>query len=527
MTTNDNNETTMSEKEKTTMSEKEKIMSVREKVRKFIYEYVDIAGRADPGEDDEVIHSLIKANNPEIEWRSENEGYRFTSTRMVDNSGENPVIYIGYAGRNAHSTRATGIIMKMQRKKNNKGWVIFFTLVGNTRNGVTKTYVKELDDIFLTVNETNNGVKLLWFINKKPHWGVEGASRGFLYGFDGIIWIDIAKEIENIYPIDKFIPIAKYLSVEENLIEYDTNYIWGLSRYQLNNFSRGTNIKDILNRIYGKSGQLGLTKNAFGGLNKIITLNQLVRAGSIVRLFRNFPASFFEKMDKTFLHDFECFTHYWLKRHLKGVDYFTKYFNRPKIQEEIFEYFNKFDPQITTGQISRFDAFHRMSQYIGLISDSGYMLRRIRNRTVRNNIFAFRGSVQEIHDLIIVEYNKIKEANQTFKHSKDVKALNGQRVTNTIECVIPKDTHTLVEWGSVQSNCIGSYGDRVMDKSSLIIGFKSTETNQWIGHAEIVKDNNNGWSYITQLLGKHNAPLTQSDDSVIRAFINDWMKDQS
>jgi|GEM_PF-3469768 hypothetical protein len=510
-------------------------MSVRQKIRKFIYDYVNIAGGADPAENDAVIHSIIKDNNPEIEWRDENKGYRFSSTRMVDNSGENPVIYIGYATRNVHSARARGIIMKMQRKKNNKGWVIFFTLVGNTRNGATKTYVKELDDIFLTVNETNNGVKLLWFINKKPHWGVDGASRGFLYGFDEIIWIDIVKEIQNIYPIDKFIPIAKYLSVQENLRADDTHYIWGLSRYQLNNFSRGTNIKDILNRIYGKSGQLGLTKNAFGGLNQITTLNQLMRAGSIVRLFRNFPASFFEEMDKTFLHEFECFTHYWLKRHFKGVDYFIKYFNRPKIQQEIFEYFNQFNPQNTTKpmiennrvNISRFDAFHRMSDYIGFISDSGYMLRRIRNRTVRNNIFAFRGSVEEIHNLIIVEYNKIKEANQTFKHSKDVKALNGQRVTNTIECVIPKDTHTLVEWGSVQSNCIGSYGDRVMDKSSLIIGFKNTETNQWIGHAEIVKYGTNEWSYITQLLGKHNAPLTQSDDSVIRAFINDWMKDQS
>lgn len=503
---------------KTTKEKQMETVYARARVRQFVYDYVNTAGRFGPAIDLWGFEENMKMMYPE---QSVSAIGGFSTIRIVDNSGQNPIIHTGYATITRNGNSSFGMITRMLKKKNNKGWVMFFSLVGNTKTGETKTYVRELNKICLTINETDNGVRLLWFVNKKPCWNVDGMLGGYLYGFEHAIWSDITKEVESIYSIDKFIPIAKYLPLDERNWTIGAS-VWGLNKYDMNNFSHGTNIKDILNNIYGKNGQLGLTKNAFGGLNKVATLNELMRAGYIVRLFKNYPATFFEKINELIKHDFEFLNYPSIKHMFKDVDYFLKYFNRPKVQEEILEYFDKVAQRHVTpdGTIIYID------RLLGLMTDSGRMLRRIRNRTVRNNILQSRGSIEEIHDLIVSEYNKIAQGNRKIKYPETVNALNGQRVTSNIECVLPYDTHTLIEWGSVQHNCIGSYADMVLEKRSLIIGFKDVETNDWIGHAEIVKDINNKWNRVTQLLGKHNASLDTFNDSVIRKFINDWITHQ-
>jgi hypothetical protein len=148
---------------------------------------------------------------------------------------------------------------------------------------------------------------------------------------------------------------------------------------------------------------------------------------------------------------------------------------------------------------------------------------------VRRNVLAFRGSIQDIHDFAVLEYGKMKHQNRKIKYSENVNALNGQRIqgegTMMIECVLPYDTHTLVEWGSQQKNCIGSYADSVLQKTSLIIGFKNVETNDWIGHAEL-KKYVNGVYWISQLSGKYNRRLDPADDRVIREFLENWINNR-
>lgn len=494
------------------------IMGAMAKVRQFVYDYVNTTGMFGPALDEAEFDAYLKKTHPE---HFSDPLSAVSIMRLVDDSGENPIIHTGYASINTRSIsgQSMGIITKMRKKNNNKGWVVFFSLVGNAKTSETKTYVRELDKICLTINETNNGVKFLWFVNKKPCWNIDGALGGHLYGFDNVIWRNIVQEVESIYSIDKFIPIAKYLPFTDSSLKTFGTTVWGLNKYDMNNLSHGTNIKDILNKIYGKNGQLGLTKNAFGGLNRISTLDELMRASYIVRLFKGFPASFFEKMDEIIRHDVECLNYVSVKRMFKEMDYFLKYFNRPKIQQEVLEYLDKVAQRHVTidGRVFYIDTL------LNLMVDSGRMFRAIRNRTVRNNILEFKGSIEELHDLILSEYKKIKQQNRKIKYTENITMLNGQRINRTIECVLPYDTHTLIEWGAVQHNCIGSYADKVLQKSSLIVGFKDIETNAWIGHAEITKDTHNKWSRINQLLGKHNALLDELDDSVIRKFIKDWV----
>lgn len=493
-------------------------MGAMEKVRQFVYDYVNTSGSFEQAIGSEEFGAYLKMMYPEHSWES------LTNTlmmRLADYSGEVPMIHTGYVALTNYG-EPIGIITKMRKKKNNKGWVVFFSLVGKAKSSETKVYVRELNKICLTINETNNGVKFLWFFDKKPCWNIDGALVGHLYGFDTPIWRTIIKEVESIYPIEKFVPIAKYLPFTKNNSRTFGNCAWGLNKYDINNLSHGTNVKDILNRIYGKNGQLGLTKNAFGGLNKIATLNELINASHIVRLFKGCPASFFEKLDQIIRIDIEYLNYLSSARTFKEMDYFLKYFNRPKIQQEILEYLEK-------AAIRHVDIDGRgffVDTLIQQMTDSGRMFRAIRNRTVRNSILEFKGNIEELHDLILSEYRKVQQENRKIKYAENVNALNGQRINRTIECVLPYDTHTLVEWGSVQHNCIGSYADMVLGKSSLIVGFKDIETNEWIGHAEIVKDTHNKWNRITQLLGKNNSDLEELDDSVIRKFIKDWMNNQ-
>lgn len=492
-------------------------MKAMAKVRQFVYDYVNMAGMFGPAIDGREFDANMKVMHPECVI--DEFGVLAATMRLVDDSGESPIIHTGYATMTNNISQSIGIITKMRKKKNNKGWVVFFSLVGNTKGSQIKTYVRELEKICLTINETNSGVKLLWFFDKKPCWNIDGLLVGHLYGFENIIWRNIVKEVESIYSIDKFIPIAKYLPFTDGQLKTFGTTVWGLNQYDIKNLSHGTNIKDILNRIYGKDGQLGLTKNAFGGLNRITTLNELMRASHLVRLFKGMPASFFEKMDEIIRHDVESLNYVSVKHMFREMDYFLKYFNRPKIQQEILEYFDKVAKRYVTPDGTAF----YIDRLLGLMADSARMLRRIRNRTVRNNILEFRGSIEELHDLIVSEYNKIRQENRKIKYTENITVLNGQRINGTIECVLPYDTHTLVEWGTVQHNCIGSYADKVLKKSSLIVGFKDIDTNAWIGHAEIVKDTHNKWNKVTQLLGKHNTPLDELDDSVIRKFIKNWV----
>ena len=88
------------------------------------------------------------------------------------------------------------------------------------------------------------------------------------------------------------------------------------------------------------------------------------------------------------------------------------------------------------------------------------MLKQIKNRAVRQNIFAFKGTVQETHDLITMENAKLNRENKEIKYTKRHLVLDNQQVTDNIISVLPKTTFDLILWGSQQHNCINCWIQR-------------------------------------------------------------------
>ena len=172
-----------------------------------------------------------------------------------------------------------GIIATMQKKANNKGWVVFFSLSILTENNSTP-FIRDLK-VRLTINETPDGVRLLWFVNGKPQWRMETSQMAFSNHFHrtGQIIQEVVNQIKDIYSPEDFIPILKYMQKPSSR-EFT---LYGLSQRWMKKLSGGTNPKQILNNIYGKDGQDGLSKNAFGGLNKITSFATFATAAEVVR----------------------------------------------------------------------------------------------------------------------------------------------------------------------------------------------------------------------------------------------------
>ena len=418
-----------------------------------------------------------------------------------------------------------GVIATMQRKANNKGWVVFFTLSIFKKENNNIPFLRDIK-IRLTINETPSGVKLLWFVNNKPQWGMECYHMAYHMSFyrTGSIIQEVIWEIHNIYPAEKFMPILKYMQ-EPGYVDLTVH---GLTMKWINRLSNGTNPKDILNKNYGKYGQHGLSKNAFGSVKNINTFATLVVASEIARCLKSFPTSFFDKIIlKPF--EFDLVAYEGLNRiDVGNIQYFVKYFNHNKIQQDFINQINNFIMQLEwTAQYEETD--HRVQRFFNATiwrdaADSGRMLKEIKNRSIRRNIIAFKGTFDQTHDLITVEHAKISRQEKKIKYNKQTITLDNQQVTDNIISVLPKTTTDLVLWGSQQHNCIGSYGDRVASgKDTMIVGFKDVTTGAWVGHVEL---NNHFTSFgdcwmISQLRGKHNNQLNQPDDNVIRMFIKE------
>jgi hypothetical protein len=417
-----------------------------------------------------------------------------------------------------------GIIATMQRKANNKGWVVFFCLSILKQENRTP-FIRDLK-IRLTVNETPDGVRLLWFVNGKPQWRIETGQMVLSNHFyhTGEILQEVVEQIRNIYSPEDFVPILKYM--EGPADEPFTMY--GLRHNQMKRLSGGTNPKQILNKIYGKQGQDGLSKNAFGGLTDIHSFSTFAVVSEVVRYLKSFPSSFFDKIAIRGCEG-EPIAFIGIQYpDIKDIQYFIKYFNHNKIQQDFIDVINNFEPYPNY----EYDGVHPIDRFFGadiwrVAIDAGRMLRQIKNRTVRQNIFAFRGNVQETHDFIALENAKLDRENKEIKYTKRHLELDNQHVTDNIISVLPKTTFDLILWGSQQHNCIGSYGERVLRSSSaVIVGFKDKTTNNWIGHAELhtyFGSDQTRW-IIQQLKGKYNANLNESEDTVIRAFLNNTIE---
>ena len=252
----------------------------------------------------------------------------------------------------------------------------------------------------------------------------------------------------------------------------------------------------------------GVTKKIFGDINKIKTLDDLRGAIGLLQIVRGFNPQVLEKLDLSIVARYMRFNSNPLAR-----KHFKSFFRHFGYKDEYLLQMFAIEKQDEYG----FPMGNHNGQHA---VDAAHMFTQIKGRNhrtaIKQHVARSRMNVEQIHDFVNVEYNKIRTENKKLPKTsfwKTFAAFDGKWIAEGIQMIVPKMTHDLVEWGAVQNNCIGSYADRVYAGTTMIIGFKNIE-GEWIGHAEVKKD-----LYISQLLGKHNQALSQEDYLAITTFL--------
>ena len=395
------------------------------------------------------------------------------------------------------------------------GWIVEFKTA--TINSRGQHYQKKWPGV-LFMNKTDNGYRLMWK-NKKtgtPIWGIgyPQMARKKLIPMDTAIELTVLGLRDKLIKEEDVLKILKYMPTEYGGTARGL-YPNGITQSDIYWIGGEVSTKKILNKAYMHPH--GVTKKIFGDINNIKTLDHLRGAINLLIIARGFNPQVLEKLD------------------LDTVSNSMRYNSTPSIRKYFKSFFRDFgfkDEYLI--QMFGIESDYYSSQHA---VDASRMFHGIKGRNhrtaIKQHVARSRMTVQEIHDFVTAEYNKIKTENKKFpktKFSKTFAEFDGKWIAEGIQMIVPKMTHDLVEWGATQNNCIGSYADRVYNGQTIIIGFKDIE-GQWIGHAEI----QNNVAYIgtvevpvnggmTQLLGKHNQPLPEETRKPIVEFLKDELK---
>jgi hypothetical protein len=420
---------------------------------------------------------------------------------------------------------------------------------GSAKNSSIPPHRRNFNHI-LIVTKTPSGVRMLVKDTKTKaiKWGQSLEQQkefGKLHVYEiGMITQHIIQMLEGMYSQKDVMPIAEYLPK----VDAVANYAISTPAFnQLHNFNARdmywingrTSLVDILNRAYGKTGQEGLTKNAFGGMKKLRHFQELQAAIVLVRMFKLFPREFFDNVDISWVVTDTELGKKWVatdadKDRQASWD---EYFNHKSKRYHVDKIVN-----VTTEEINHFNKFFKtfgfrnstikwyqgyLAQTLGdtryhvdIVVDTMNSWKKIPLGNARKTIVAHvkqqKMNPEETHDFVVTEARKYAEAERKTPNTRLINSFNSKEVLPGVIFVAPKTTHDLVEWGAAQSNCIGTaYNERVANKECYIIGFKDKDTNEWIGHARLTKD-----YHVEELRGKYNAELEPAMDKSIRKWMN-------
>jgi hypothetical protein len=420
---------------------------------------------------------------------------------------------------------------------------------GSTKNSNIPPHRKNFSHIII-VSKTPSGVRMLVKDTKTKaiKWGQSLEQQkefGKMHASDiGYITQHIVQMLEEMYSQKDVMPIAEYLPKVDAANSYSTStpvfsQLHDFNARDMYWINGRTSLVDILNRAYGKTGQEGLTKNAFGGMKKLKHFQELQAAIVLVRMFKLFPREFFDNVDISWVVTDTEQGRNWVatdadKDRQASWD---NYFNRETKKYEIDAIVN-----VTTEQINHFNKFFKtfgvrnstikwyqgylaqtlgITQYhVDIVVDTMNSWKKIPLGNARKTIVAHvkqqKMNPEEIHNFVVAEARKYAEVERKTPNTKLINSFNGKEVLPGVIFVAPKTTHDLVEWGTAQNNCIGTaYTDHVVNKEYYIIGFKDKVTNEWIGHARLDKDYR-----VQELRGKHNQDLEPTMDKSIRKWMH-------
>ena len=398
------------------------------------------------------------------------------------------------------------------------GWIVEFkTATINTRG---QHYQKKWPGV-LFMNKTDNGYRLMWK-NKKtgtPVWGIgySQMARKKLVPIDPAIELTMLGLRDQLIKEEDVLKILKYMPTDSRGTSAGL-YPNGITQSDIYWIGGEMSTKKILNKAYMHPH--GVTKKIFGDINNIKTLDHLRGAINLLIIARGFNPQVLEKLD------------------LEIVCSYMRYHSNPLTRKYFKSFFRDFgfkDEYLVQMFSMHTDAHGVPFAIFGDHAlDASRMFQQIKSRNhrtaIKQHVARSRMNVEQIHDFVTAEFNKIKTENKKLRNTPYLRAFaafDGKWISEGIQMIVPKMTHDLVEWGATQNNCIGSYADRVYDGQTIIIGFKDVEGN-WIGHAEVRRSSTplqilkgEAQGTMTQLLGKHNQPLAEETRKPIIKFLKD------
>jgi len=473
-------------------------LDARNAMKKF-YDKVIALGLLTSGEDDfSPLHAystrVVKSGSHNR--REKNEEGEYEESKLFDYVSVNQMYVSEMPGAKA-------------------GWIVEFKTATITSKG--QHYQKKWPGV-LFMNKTDNGYRLMWK-NKKTGaaiWGIgyNQMTRRKLVPIDAAIEITMLGLRDQLIKEEDVLKILKYMPTDYRATSVGL-YPNGITQSDIYWIGGEMSTKKILNKAY--MNPHGVTKKIFGDINSIKTLAHLRATINLLIIARGFNPQVLEKLN------------------LDIVCNYMRYNSTPLIRKHFKSFFRDFgfkDEYLLEMFSNWQEDVNGLVTFGGTAVDASRMFQHIKGRNhrtaIKQHVARSRMNVQEIHDFVTAEFNKIKTENKKLpknKFSKVFEEFDGKWIAEGIQMITPKMTHDLVEWGAIQNNCIGSYADRVYNNHTIIIGFKDIE-GKWIGHAEIQTN----VAYVgrveipisggmTQLLGKHNQPLAKETCKPIVEFL--------
>jgi hypothetical protein len=405
---------------------------------------------------------------------------------------------------------------------------------GSAKNSSIPPHRKSFNHI-LIVTKTPSGVRMLVKDTKTKaiKWGQSVSQQkefGKLHASDvGMVHSHIFGVLEEMYSQQDVMPIAEYLPKVNAMHNFASvrpqfTQLHDFDARDLYWIGGRTSLVDILNRAYGKTGQDGLTRNAFGGMKKLKHFQELQAAIILVRMFKSFPREFFDNVDiswvvresyssksgYTVANDQRAYIDPIVRVTTEQINYFNKFFKTFGVRNSTIKWYQGYLTQ-TLG-----DTMY----HLDMVVDTMVSWKNIPLGGARKAIVAYvkqqKMNPQETHDFVVSEARKYKGVKRKTPNTKLINSFDNKEIIPGVILVAPKTTYDLAEWGTEQANCIGTaYADSVVNREYFIIGFKDKVTNEWIGHARLDKEYR-----VQELRAKYNAELERTMDKNIRKWMN-------
>lgn len=401
---------------------------------------------------------------------------------------------------------------KVHTKTNNQGNVIYVQCVNGrvSRDEIPKFKVWTTESKIL-INKTPNGVKIMGIDkNGQPVFadGIANILSRFKISVEIANNVDwkIAGWISANYQPEQFVKLTQYMEWMSPFTQLYPDQPWfkDIRNSWMRDIGMHPGIKQTLNNAYHKRGQTKMiTKNAFGGYDKITSLDMLEAAIAIVRGFDACNPHIFEAMGD--------------KGVMSEVMRDTKDFYAQRIDiVGLIRYMVTF-LGASNNDVAAMWIYYGLRN-LGYMYDTVNMLKKIKSHKVRNALRASwrrnKPTWKEFHDTVNLEFSRIKTPLQEIEGP--IHQLDGHKISDEIISITPKTTHDLIQWGAEYGICIGSYASEVANGFTICMGFWNPIEEEFWGFAEIRQGR------LQQLLGRFNAQLPIKQ----RVAITDWLKTQ-